>query len=81
MSAEIASSFIAAPARVVIIGGGITGLALARKLQESTAKAVEVTLLEASDVLGGNLRGEVIPSEFGDFIVDHGPDSWVIAKA
>jgi oxygen-dependent protoporphyrinogen oxidase len=80
MSAEIASSFTAAPTRVVIIGGGITGLALARKLQESTAKAVEVTLLEAADVLGGNLRGEIIPSKFGDFIVDHGPDSWVIAK-
>jgi oxygen-dependent protoporphyrinogen oxidase len=41
--------------RVVVIGGGITGLAAAWELQRHPSQP-EVTLLEASDRLGGKIR-------------------------
>ncbi|MGO9832742.1 MAG: protoporphyrinogen oxidase [Polyangiaceae bacterium] len=65
--------------RLVIIGGGITGLAAARAAQQQArerASAVSVTLLEASPRLGGNL----ITERTGGFVLDAGPDSWVRAK-
>jgi len=60
--------------RVVVIGGGISGLTTAyRLLRENVG---EVCLLEGSDRLGGNIRTERI----GGFVIDGGPDSWVAAK-
>jgi len=45
------------PARVVVVGGGITGLVAAHRLTEAH---VDVTLVEASARLGGKVRtGEV----------------------
>jgi oxygen-dependent protoporphyrinogen oxidase len=58
--------------RVVVIGGGITGLACAYRLRD----AAEVTVLESSPRVGGNL---VTVARDG-FILDGGPDSWVAAK-
>ena len=43
--------------RVVVVGGGISGLACARKILESHDNAIEVIMLEASDRLGGRIRG------------------------
>jgi oxygen-dependent protoporphyrinogen oxidase len=75
------------PRRVVIVGGGITGLAVAHRLLASAglggAEAVsggaspyEVTLLEARPQLGGNVRTE----RLGGFVIDGGPDAWVVTK-
>jgi len=63
--------------RVVIVGGGITGLTIAyRLLQASPDKRPEVTLLEALPRLGGNIQTQ---RESG-FVIDGGPDSFVAAK-
>ena len=43
--------------RVVVVGGGIAGLAAARRL-ESIAPDAEIVLVERDDVLGGKLRTE-----------------------
>ena len=45
--------------RVAVVGGGISGLAAAWELCRSGGDA-EVTLLEASDRLGGKLRLEPV---------------------
>ncbi|MFO0677447.1 MAG: protoporphyrinogen oxidase [Polyangiaceae bacterium] len=66
------------PLSVVIVGGGIAGLAAAHDLVRAHGDGhpVDVTLVEKGSVLGGNLR-----SERGDgFVVDGGPDSWVVTK-
>lgn len=65
--------------RVVIIGGGITGLAAAFRLLERAAasnKAVELTLLEASDRLGGIVQTR----EREGFLLENGPDSFISEK-
>lgn len=75
MSARNARS----PRRVVIAGGGVTGLTVAYRLlcaPEREARPLEVTLLEARPSLGGNIRTE----RAGGFVIDGGPDAWVVAK-
>lgn len=61
--------------RVVIVGGGITGLALAHALEKAEERC-EVRLVEANDHLGGNLQ----TIRHNGFTIDTGPDSWVAAK-
>lgn len=65
--------------KVIIIGGGITGLAAAYYLQkEAREKAlpIKVKLIEASDRLGG-----VISTAKRDgFIIERGPDSIIARK-
>ncbi len=56
--------------QVLVIGGGITGLAATHALAEAGLSA---TLVEASDRLGGKLRTERIEG----FLVEMGPDSFV----
>ncbi|HSQ64057.1 MAG TPA: protoporphyrinogen oxidase [Polyangiaceae bacterium] len=58
---------------VVIVGAGISGLTCAWSLRDSGAR---VTLLEASDRLGGNIRTY---REQG-FVMDAGPDAWIATK-
>ncbi len=58
--------------RVVVVGGGITGLVTAYRLRERA----DVTLLEAAPRLGGNIATE----RRDGFLLDVGPDSWVAAK-
>jgi len=67
------------PKRIVIIGGGISGLAAAHRLVERRAEArckVEIMLLEASAHTGG-----VIHTEHRDgFLLECGPDSFISEK-
>ncbi len=61
--------------RVVIVGGGITGLAAAWELRQISAPP-EIVLLEKSNRLGG-----CIYTEYCDgFLMEHGPDVFLTRK-
>src|SRR5690349_16166730 len=61
--------------RVVIVGGGISGLAAAHRVLELN-QAAQVTILEASGRLGGTIH-----TEFRDgFLIERGPDSFISEK-
>ena len=66
--------------RVVVVGGGITGLAAAyRLLREGAGRdgnPLEVTLIEERRRLGGNVQTE----RHDGFVVDGGPDSFITTK-
>jgi len=65
--------------RVIIIGGGITGLAAAHRLLErsrESGKQVDVTVLEAATRVGGIVR----TGERDGFLLEHGPDSFISEK-
>ena len=63
--------------RVIIIGGGISGLAAAYRLQELTrGQAYEIVLLEASPRFGGVLQTEIRDG----FILESGPDCFISEK-
>jgi len=68
--------------KVIIIGGGIAGLAAALKVRRAAEAGAEVefVLLEKDDRLGGKIDGEIVDNEYGTFIVDGGPDSFLNAK-
>jgi oxygen-dependent protoporphyrinogen oxidase len=74
MTTPSASSQPTRPRSVVVVGGGIAGLAAAWELSGGDAAATiggpRITLLEAAPTLGGALRSE----EFAGRIVDLGPD-------
>jgi protoporphyrinogen/coproporphyrinogen III oxidase len=65
--------------RVIIVGGGITGLAAAHRLTELARErslSLDLRLLEAGDRLGG-----VIATERRDgFVLEKGPDSFITDK-
>jgi oxygen-dependent protoporphyrinogen oxidase len=61
--------------KVVIIGGGITGLAAAYRLQQ-IAPEVEIILIEASERLGGKIGSE----RFEGFLIEAGPDCFLSRK-
>ena len=65
--------------RVVVIGGGISGLSAAYFLKEEAAKKdidLDYTLIEKSDRLGGN----IITEKIDHFIVEGGPDNFLSQK-
>ena len=59
----------AAPTRIAVIGGGVSGLVVAR---ECVRPGFEVTVLEAS----GRVGGSVAPLELGGLTVDAGAESF-----
>jgi protoporphyrinogen/coproporphyrinogen III oxidase len=62
---------------VVVVGGGITGLVAAYRLaRSSNGMPIDVTLLEASDRLGGKLR----TVDVGGMSLESGADSFVVRK-
>ncbi|MGH2349458.1 MAG: protoporphyrinogen oxidase [bacterium] len=64
-------------ARVVVVGGGITGLAAAWALSRpSAASVVDVTLVDASARLGG----KILTEQVGPFLFEGGPDSFLTLK-
>jgi protoporphyrinogen/coproporphyrinogen III oxidase len=65
--------------RVVVIGGGIGGLALAWELQEEAGRQgvpLEITLLEGEERAGGSILSERVDG----CLVEGGPDSFVTEK-
>jgi oxygen-dependent protoporphyrinogen oxidase len=62
--------------RVVVAGGGITGLAAAYRLLARGEGRLDVTLLEASPRLGGSL----LTIRRDGYVFDGGPDAFVAAK-
>lgn len=66
-------------AHIVIIGGGITGLAAAHILEQRSngaSPAVTYTLLEAADRFGG----KVVTEDCQGFVIEGGPDSFLTQK-
>jgi oxygen-dependent protoporphyrinogen oxidase len=72
----------AVPYHVVVIGGGITGLAAAYALHDFAARnqsvgvALSCTLVEAS----GRLGGKIITDHFDGFVIEGGPESFLAQK-
>jgi oxygen-dependent protoporphyrinogen oxidase len=65
--------------RIVVIGGGISGLAAAHRLVERSAQSKikpEIILLEASSRTGGIIRSE----KRDGFLIEAGPDSFISEK-
>ncbi len=65
--------------RIVVIGGGITGLAAANRIKEIAAEkhpGLEVLLIEASERTGGPIR----TIEREGFLVEEGPDAFITTK-
>jgi oxygen-dependent protoporphyrinogen oxidase len=60
---------------VVVVGGGIAGLAAAHALANANP-ALQVTLVEASQRLGG----KIVTERVDGFVVEGGPDSFLAAK-
>ena len=65
--------------RVVVIGGGLSGLAAAHRIHErrrTMRRPVELTVLEAKDRLGGVIWTD----RFDGFTLEGGPDSFITNK-
>jgi oxygen-dependent protoporphyrinogen oxidase len=65
--------------RLLVVGGGITGLAAAHRAGELARERgvpVEITLIEARDRLGGSIGTE----HTDGFLVESGPDSFLSEK-
>jgi oxygen-dependent protoporphyrinogen oxidase len=65
--------------KVVIVGGGITGLSAAfyiKKVFEEQQISVDITLIEKSQVLGGKIR----TLHRDGFVIERGPDSFLARK-
>ncbi len=65
---------------VVVVGGGLTGLAVAHRLtvlsQKPGVERLRVTVLEASSAVGGAIRTE----RQDGFVIEAGADSFVVQK-
>jgi protoporphyrinogen/coproporphyrinogen III oxidase len=61
--------------RVAVVGGGIAGLAAARRL-ELVAPGAEVVLVESEGMLGGKIRTDHVDG----FVIEAAPDSFLSRK-
>jgi oxygen-dependent protoporphyrinogen oxidase len=65
--------------RVIVIGGGLSGLAVAHRIHEGSSvlrRPVDLTLLEAKSRVGGVIATE----RFEGFTLEGGPDSFITNK-
>jgi protoporphyrinogen/coproporphyrinogen III oxidase len=60
--------------KVVIVGGGVSGLATAHYLHSSLGSDVELTLVEGGSQLGGKVANQ----QFSGHLVDTGPDALLV---
>ncbi|MCC7460325.1 MAG: protoporphyrinogen oxidase [Proteobacteria bacterium] len=67
---------IAPPKKIAIIGGGISGLSLAYRLNKLNTSNLDIRLYEKSDQLGGVIQTE----EYNGFIIEKGPDGFIQQK-
>jgi len=70
---------MSSPRKIVIVGGGITGLAAAYYVQKTAREkglAIQLTLVESDNRLGG----KVVTHRANDFVIEGGPDSFVTDK-
>jgi protoporphyrinogen/coproporphyrinogen III oxidase len=65
-----------ATGHVVVLGGGISGLAAAHRLLQVAAPRLRVTLVEADDRLGG----KIVTERIDGFVIEGGPDSFLASK-
>jgi len=65
-------------ARVVIIGGGITGLTCAYRLRQSKAD-LDITVIEATDKTGGPIETLVLGKD-NQYTLEQGPDNFITNK-
>ncbi|MBE0408667.1 MAG: protoporphyrinogen oxidase [Anaerolineales bacterium] len=68
--------------KIIIVGGGIAGLSAAYYLKERTNTPCQIILLEEADYWGGKIVTERVDSLVpGDeFVVEGGPDTFVVTK-
>jgi oxygen-dependent protoporphyrinogen oxidase len=68
--------------RVIIIGAGVAGLGAALKVKRAADDGhdIDFVLLEKDDRIGGKIAGELIDNEYGHWVVDGGPDSFLTSK-
>jgi len=70
--------------RIIIVGGGVAGLAAAYKVARAASEGheVEFALLEKDSRLGGKICTEIVPDPSGEgsFAVDGGPDCFLTEK-
>jgi protoporphyrinogen/coproporphyrinogen III oxidase len=70
--------------RIIIIGGGVTGLGAAYKVARARSEGhdVEFVLFEKAPRLGGKICTEIVrdPTDESKFIVDGGPDCFLTEK-
>ena len=61
--------------KIVVVGGGVAGLAATRRL-ETVASDAEIVLIESNAMLGGKLRTEHVDG----FVIEAGADSFLSRK-
>ncbi|MBD2846022.1 protoporphyrinogen oxidase [Paenibacillus sp. IB182496] len=67
------------PWRLAVVGGGLTGLSAAyyaQRMAQEQGRGVEITLIEASERLGGRI--ETLRRD--GFVIEKGPDSFLARK-
>lgn len=60
--------------KVVIVGGGVSGLATAHYLHGALGRGVQLTLVEGGSLLGGKVANQ----QFSGHLVDTGPDALLV---
>lgn len=67
---------------LIIVGGGIAGLAAAYYAIKNSAVRARVILLEKADYWGGKIITERVKDAVpeGDFVIEGGPDTFVVTK-
>lgn len=66
--------------KLIVVGGGIAGLSAAYYASKQKNPPLEITLLEQADYWGGKLTTERVPFDEGQFVIEGGPDTFVVTK-